>query len=173
MARGGGRRWLGPAAAHAVAAPIALFCLVVVPVALFTLAFFGLMAVALITNGDLGGPLFFPFGVILLVALGCASWIAVASLSVVADLLCRWWRCPRWTPPPVVALLAGLAAFGLARDASTGQALFQALLAGGSCAAAFLAYWIPLVLSGAVGRLSARLVRFLGARLRALRARRA
>jgi hypothetical protein len=117
-----------------------------VPVALFTLAFIGLFVVALVTDGDLGGPLFFPFAVILLVALGCASWLAVALLSVVADLLCRWWRCPRWAPPPAVALFAGLAAFGLARDASTGRALILALLAGGSCAAAFLAYWIPLVL---------------------------
>ncbi len=151
------------AAAHAVASVFAFGCLVAVPLGLFTCIFLAGIAYAIATNGDLGGPLFYPLGVLVLLALGSLSAAAVCGLGIATDLARRWLRWPLWTPFAGVTL-AGLAVLPAAALLS-GSSSLRALAFGALGAAAFATYWVPLALSEGARRLLLGGLRWLGARV--------
>jgi hypothetical protein len=74
---------------------------------LWTLAYLGLLLVAVIGNHDLGGILAYPFG-ILAVALFCIlfGWIIFSPACGLASLLCGWLRWPKFAAIPIVFITA-------------------------------------------------------------------
>ncbi len=132
-------------------------CAVVVPLLLFTLATAGALAVAVVTDGDLGGPLFYPAGALVIVLAGSATFVLVSLLGVSADLLRRWLRWPLWSPLAAAGVACALGVV-LARVFSHFDPR-GALVFGALGFAAFASYWLPLALVlGAWGMLRRRVV---------------
>ncbi len=158
-------RWLAcgsTAATHATAAAVAFACFVIAPLGLFTLAYVGLILFAIATNGDLGGPLFFPAGAALLALLGLACTAIVSVVGLALDLLRRWLRWRIWASLVIVAALGACLPLvvALARPDRASFALF----ASAAGFAAFALHWTALALSDGAQKLVLTLGRRIVAR---------
>lgn len=72
---------------HAVATGI----LVVAAVVVWTVAYVGLMLWAMVVDGDLGGPLAYPAGLVVLMSLSLATSVCCfLPATLTAELYCRW-----------------------------------------------------------------------------------
>ena len=75
----------------------------------WTIAYFVLLFVAVVTNQGLGGPLAFPTGIIsVLATCGFLGWGVFAPASAFGVVFCRVFRLPRIAAIPVVTIAAFL-----------------------------------------------------------------
>ncbi|MCP5541079.1 MAG: hypothetical protein H7A52_13130 [Akkermansiaceae bacterium] len=75
----------------------------------WTIAYFVLLVVAVVTNQGVGGPLAFPAGIIaVLAACGFLGWGVFAPASAIGAVFCGVFRLPRIAAIPVVTVAAFL-----------------------------------------------------------------
>jgi hypothetical protein len=75
--------------------------------ALWTIAYFALLLIAVVTNQGPGGPLAYPAGILaVLVVCVLVGWGIFAPASAVGIIFCRLFRLPRLAAIPVVWLAA-------------------------------------------------------------------
>lgn len=158
---------------HVLAILVAFTCLLTLPLALFTLLFITGVLLAIVTNGDLGGPLFLPFGVIAIFVVGVSCSIVVCAAGLTTDLLRRALRWPIWVSPLAVSVMGFFVplCFRLVSRVAPPEALTDAALIGALIITAFSTYWIPLALSDKFLRLMRRVVGSLHERYRRSRNR--
>ena len=78
----------------------------------WTIAYFLLLVVAVVTNEGVGGPLAFPAGIIaVLAACGFLGWGVFAPASAIGAVFCRVFRLPRIAAIPVVTVAAFLLSY--------------------------------------------------------------
>ncbi len=80
----------------------------------WTIAYFVLLIVAVVTNQGVGSPLAFPAGIIaVLASCGFLGWGVFAPASAIGAVFCRVFRLPRIAAIPVVTVAAFLLSYGL------------------------------------------------------------
>ena len=78
----------------------------------WTIAYFVLLGIAVVTNQGVGGPLAFPAGILaVLAACGFLGWGVFAPASAVGAAFCRVFRLPRISAIPVVTVAAFLLSY--------------------------------------------------------------
>jgi len=78
----------------------------------WTIAFFVLLAIAVVTNQGVGGPLAIPTGIIAVLAACCfLGWGVFAPASAFGAVFCRVFRLPRIAAIPVVTTAAILLSY--------------------------------------------------------------
>jgi hypothetical protein len=144
-------RWSWPAAAriaasHVIACLVAGTFMVTLPLAAFTLLYIGGLTYAAVTNGDIGGPLFYPLGALLIGAVGFTCFLAVFAFGFATDMLRRLLGMSRWLTLFAAWALAFLASLSISVATHSGVlrafAIATALAPAG--VAAFATYWVPL-----------------------------
>ncbi|MBK1884865.1 hypothetical protein JIN85_20815, partial [Luteolibacter pohnpeiensis] len=80
----------------------------------WTIVYFVLLAIAVVTNQGIGGPLAFPAGIIAMLAVcGFLGWGVFAPASAFGAVLCRVFRLPRIAAIPVVTMTAVLLSYAI------------------------------------------------------------
>jgi hypothetical protein len=151
-------RWLvggSIAASHALAGAVTFAGFVIAPLTLFTMVYVGAILFACVTNGELGGPLFFPVGALFVGAIGLVCTVLVGSAGLLLDLVRRWLRWSIWASLAIVAAAAAGALLVVA--VVRPHLLSRALIASAACTAAFAFHWTALALSDGAQKLVLRI----------------
>ena len=80
----------------------------------WTIAYFVLLAIAVVTNQGVGSPLAFPAGIIAVLAVGgILGWGVFAPAAAFGAVFCRVFRLPRIAAIPVVTVVAILLSYAM------------------------------------------------------------
>jgi hypothetical protein len=153
-------RWLAGgsiAASHALAGAVTFACFVITPLALFTMVYVGAIVFACVTNGELGGPLFFPVGALFVGGMGLVCTVLVAGAGLLLDLVRRWFCWSIWASLAIVAAAATCAPLVVA--VVRPHQLSPTLVVSAAYTAAFGIHWTALALSESARKLVLRIGR--------------